>query len=217
MRFDAVLFDAGGVLLLPDSAVLGPLLAYYGGDPASVAHHRAHYAAMKAKSDVDAPETSWSDYDAAYVAYLGVDREDAQEAAEVLGRTRSAWIWREPISGARAALRRLADANVPIGVVSNANGQIAGVLARSICQVGPGAHVEVRCVVDSHEVGVAKPDPAIFRLALEGLGGVAPERAAFLDDFQGNVSAAESLGIRGLLVGDDDDAVIAGLDRLLAD
>lgn len=72
-------------------------------------------------------------------------------------------------------------------------------------------------VVDSSAVGVRKPDPAIFRLALARLGDVPPERAVFLDDFEGNVSAAESLGIRGLLVGHDDDDVIARLDRLLGD
>ena len=52
-RFDAVLFDAGGVLLLPDPEVFGPLLAYYGGDPSIGAHRRAHYAGMYAKSIVD--------------------------------------------------------------------------------------------------------------------------------------------------------------------
>ena len=32
-KFDAMLFDAGGILLLPDPTVLAPLLAPYGGDP----------------------------------------------------------------------------------------------------------------------------------------------------------------------------------------
>ncbi|TFH20462.1 MAG: hypothetical protein E4H05_02220, partial [Acidimicrobiales bacterium] len=66
-RFDAVLFDAGGVLVLPDPTVLGPLLVYFGGDPSIDAHRRAHYAAMKAKSDADAAETSWDHYNEAYV------------------------------------------------------------------------------------------------------------------------------------------------------
>jgi epoxide hydrolase-like predicted phosphatase len=70
-------------------------------------------------------------------------------------------------------------------------------------------------VVDSSAVGVRKPDPAIFHLALSRLGGVPPARAVFLDDFEGNVAAAESLGLRGLLVGSDDEDVIAQLDRLL--
>lgn len=58
-------------------------------------------------------------------------------------------------------------------------------------------------IVDSAHVGVRKPDPRIYRLALEQLGGVPPEAAVFLDDFAGNVAAAERLGIRGILVEDD--------------
>ena len=72
-RFDAVLFDAGGVLVLPDPTVLGPLLAYFGGDAGIDAHRRAHYAGMKAKSDVSAAEASWDVYNHAYIATVGVD------------------------------------------------------------------------------------------------------------------------------------------------
>ena len=72
-----------------------------------------------------------------------------------------------------------------------------------------------KATVDSSAVGLRKPDPAIFRLALERLGGVAPERAVFLDDLAGNVQAAANLGIHGVLVGEDDAAVIATLDGLL--
>ena len=49
-RFDAVLFDAGGVLLLPDPTVLRPLLTTYGGADDTDAHRRAHYAGMAHKS-----------------------------------------------------------------------------------------------------------------------------------------------------------------------
>jgi epoxide hydrolase-like predicted phosphatase len=71
-------------------------------------------------------------------------------------------------------------------------------------------------IVDSSEVGVRKPDPAIYRLTLERLGDVPPERSVFLDDYESNVKAATDLGIHGLLVGDDHLATIAALDRLLA-
>ncbi|MEZ4290445.1 MAG: HAD hydrolase-like protein [Myxococcota bacterium] len=40
-------------------------------------------------------------------------------------------------------------------------------------------------IVDSSEVGVRKPDPRIFEIALERLGGIAPERALFVDDSRG--------------------------------
>jgi epoxide hydrolase-like predicted phosphatase len=71
-------------------------------------------------------------------------------------------------------------------------------------------------VVDSSEVGVRKPDPRIFTLALEGLGGILPERAIFLDDWEGNVAAARSVGIRGLRVDEDPSDALLELDRILA-
>ena len=42
-------------------------------------------------------------------------------------------------------------------------------------------------IVDSSEVGLRKPNPAIYELALERIGGVAPESALFLDDHPNNV------------------------------
>jgi putative hydrolase of the HAD superfamily len=50
-------------------------------------------------------------------------------------------------------------------------------------------------VVDSAFVGLRKPDPAIFTLTLERLGGVAPERCVFLDDLDVNCAAARQLGM----------------------
>jgi putative hydrolase of the HAD superfamily len=52
-------------------------------------------------------------------------------------------------------------------------------------------------VVISSEVGLRKPDPAIFQHALELIGLPAHE-CAFVDDIEHNVRAAESLGITGV-------------------
>jgi epoxide hydrolase-like predicted phosphatase len=70
-------------------------------------------------------------------------------------------------------------------------------------------------IVDSSEVGVRKPDPRIFELALARLGDVEPESALFLDDFPSNVAAAEKLGMRGVLVRPDLAEALAALDALL--
>jgi putative hydrolase of the HAD superfamily len=70
-------------------------------------------------------------------------------------------------------------------------------------------------VVDSSEVGVRKPDPAIYRIALDGLGGVPPECTLFLDDYPSNIDAAEALGIRGILVESDLRETLAALDQLI--
>ncbi len=72
-------------------------------------------------------------------------------------------------------------------------------------------------VVDSSEEGVRKPDPAIFQLTLERLGGIQPECALFLDDHLGNVVAAEALGIRAIQVEAEPTAALAALDALLAE
>ena len=53
-------------------------------------------------------------------------------------------------------------------------------------------------VVYSHEVGLAKPDPAIYELACERLG-VEPAEAAFVNDVAANVEAANRLGLHGVL------------------
>jgi epoxide hydrolase-like predicted phosphatase len=71
-------------------------------------------------------------------------------------------------------------------------------------------------VVDSSMIGMRKPDPRIFQHALAALGGVEPDDAVFLDDFQGNIDAAEALGMHGILVGVDRLAAITELDALLA-
>ena len=70
-------------------------------------------------------------------------------------------------------------------------------------------------VIDSAHVGVRKPDPRIFAMALERLGGVKPENAVFLDDFHGNVVAAEKVGIRGILVDEDHRPAMDALRALL--
>jgi len=212
---DGVLFDAGGVLVLPDPAVLGPLLNVYGGDPAWEAHARAHYAGMAIKSQQGAEERDWAAYDLAYVRAIGISAEDEDEAAQVLGRTRSAWIWRAPITSSVDTLRRLDAAGVPIGVVSNASGQIESVLRRmAVCQVGNGAGVPVRCVVDSFVVGVAKPDPEIFTFGLTALG-LPAERVAYVgDSVTMDVGGATAAGLLPLLLDPYDDHLGSRFGRL---
>lgn len=214
-RFDAVLFDAGGVLVLPDPTVLAPLLAYFGGSSSIDAHRRAHYAGMKAKSDVSATEGSWDVYNDAYVAAVGVDQADRREAAGVLDRTRYHHTWRWVIPESRAALDRLAAAGVAMGVVSNASGQIEAMLARSAAQVGAGSHVDMRVIVDSHVVGVAKPDPAIFDHALPAFAEFERSRIAYVgDSVTMDIAGAAAAGLHPILLDPYDDHVGADFERI---
>jgi putative hydrolase of the HAD superfamily len=206
-RFDAILFDAGGVLVLPDPLVLGPLLAYYGGDASVTAHRRAHYAAMAAKSLAGSGETFWDEYDSAYVRSVGVGDADHDEAVVALQHTRNAHLWRWPIPESVEALRALHTDGVPLGVVSNASGQIEEVLRRSgVCQVGDGPGTPVRVVIDSHVVGVAKPDPAIFDPALAHFEGIDRSRIGYVgDSITMDIGGARAAGLQPVLIDPYDD------------
>jgi epoxide hydrolase-like predicted phosphatase len=70
-------------------------------------------------------------------------------------------------------------------------------------------------VIDSSEVGIRKPNRAIFDLALQQLGVTDPATAVFLDDLDSNVVAARAIGMHAILVGDPPDAALAELDALL--
>jgi FMN phosphatase YigB (HAD superfamily) len=207
--YDAILFDAGGVFLIPDPAVMAPTLAYYGAGTDHSLYVRAHYGAMAAKSRSGEGESDWSSYNEAYVQLVGVPDHNLEAAAFVLHRTRHAHIWRAPLAGAVEALRELNVRNMPIGVVSNASGQIAEMLQRSgICQVGEGVLPSVRCIIDSHVVGVAKPDPQIFEHALPYFEGIDRSRIAYVgDSVVMDVQGSTAAGLTPILVDPYNDAV----------
>jgi putative hydrolase of the HAD superfamily len=52
-------------------------------------------------------------------------------------------------------------------------------------------------IIISAEVGVAKPEPEIFRIALDQ-AGVKPAEAVFVDDFYVNIEGCEKVGMKGI-------------------
>jgi putative hydrolase of the HAD superfamily len=215
-EIDAVLFDAGGIFVIPDPTVLAPLLAYFGATQDLDVYHRAHYRGMAAKSAAGSTESDWSVYNLAYVETVGVPTHEIEYAADILGRTRHAWLWRWPLQDSVEALRLLHARNVPIGVISNATGQIADLLGRSgVCQVGDGDGVPVRVIVDSHIVGVAKPDPRIFDFGLEALGDIDRARVAYVgDSVTMDIGGARAAGLFPVLLDPHDDHVGADFHRV---
>jgi putative hydrolase of the HAD superfamily len=61
-------------------------------------------------------------------------------------------------------------------------------------------------VIDSSAVGIRKPDPRIFEMALEA-AGVRAEETVFVDDSIVNVRAAEKLGIHGIHFTSEDEVI----------
>jgi putative hydrolase of the HAD superfamily len=68
-------------------------------------------------------------------------------------------------------------------------------------------------VINSALVGMKKPDPAIYQLALQRLG-VRPQEAIFVDDMQPNVDAAAALGIHAVRFAGEKEAIEAIRERL---
>jgi len=81
-----------------------------------------------------------------------------------------------------------------------------------------GLEREADAVVLSFEVGVAKPDPAIYQAALDALAA-RPEEAVFVDDQAAYCEGAEAIGIRSFLILRDDadrpEGISAPGDRLV--
>ena len=94
-----------------------------------------------------------------------------------------------PAPGAERLLRRLKARGLKAGVLSNTLPS----LRESLAHHGLARYVDG--FFASCALGVAKPDPRAFLLALEGLG-LAPEETLYLDDDPENVEAARRLGLR---------------------
>lgn len=103
--------------------------------------------------------------------------------------------------------RRLKAAGYLIGVCTN---NIAEYRSSWQAQIPIGIFDDV---VDSCEVGIRKPDHAIYHLTCERLG-VRPDQAIFIDDHPGNVAAANEVGMHGVQVVDDD--VMDAIDGIRA-
>src|SRR5581483_5767778 len=196
MRCDGVLLDVSDVFFLPRHEPLLDALGPFGVTADRL--DRAHYAGVAA---IDrAGEFDWALYRRGYLAEAGVPPERIDAANEAF---ESVWsipeLWARLIPGAVDALRRLAASGVEIGIVSNSNGTVeAMLLAHEVCHVGPGGATQVAVIVDSHVVGVEKPDPAIFGHAFDKLS-IEPERAVYVGDtVNADVVGARAVGMHPL-------------------
>ncbi|WP_324715892.1 HAD-IA family hydrolase [Carboxydochorda subterranea] len=192
-----VLLDAGNTLIYPDWERVAAWCRHEGVQVTARQLVQAEYVA---KAAVDAlvqrrrpsmPE-----------GYFGVAMEAAGVPPEVRQRVlpriaeaeHAGVMWLVVREGTAEALQQLRGAGLRLGVVSNADGRVEAFLEQA----------ELRrwldFVVDSHRVGVEKPDPAIFRIALER-AGVAPDEAIHVGDICAiDVAGARSAGIEAVLM-----------------
>jgi len=95
-------------------------------------------------------------------------------------------------------IRELREKAYPIALLSNESVELSNRL-RELKLNDLFDHVLI-----SAEIGVMKPDPTAYRVALQTLG-VAPNEAVFVDDSLPNVRAAQQLGIHAIHSRDCDD------------
>jgi putative hydrolase of the HAD superfamily len=126
---------------------------------------------------------------------------------------------------ARAMMERIAVAAQPrpamLAAIRRIRGRGVATSALTNNWVGEGGRGDARdwlaelfdVVVESSVVGIRKPDPRIYALALERLG-VAADEAIFLDDIGRNLKPARALGMRTIKV-EEPGRALAELAELL--
>jgi putative hydrolase of the HAD superfamily len=189
---DAVTIDAFGTLItLRDPIVaLGDALRARGVERTS-AQVAAAFAAegeyYRPRSHEGADEASLAllrrDCAAVFLGALEADLDPAEFA-----RPYVAALEFEPMPGAAEAVSQLRRLGLRLAVVSNWD--VA--LREHLEQLGLARDFEA--VVTSAEAGAPKPDPRIFRLALDRLG-VAPERALHVGDSPADEEGAHAAGM----------------------
>jgi 2-haloacid dehalogenase len=97
-----------------------------------------------------------------------------------------------PVPGVHEIVDELDERGVPLFAITNFSADLwAPFAARE-----EAFFARFRDIVVSGHVKMLKPDPAIYRLALDRFG-LAPGEALFIDDRPINVHGAEALGMRG--------------------
>ena len=194
-----LLFDAGGVLLDLDYAFLRRLLSLHGCNPETEelskaeAHARTeiHHRVRGGGSVGEA----WRDYFRFVLAEVKASKDSFEDIIDHLWDAHQRFgLWTVAIPGTPEALRRLKVQGYRMAVISNAEGRVEQDLGSA------GYEGLFETVVDSFLVGVEKPDPKIFRIALERLGAAA-ETAIYLGDVPSvDVEGARSAGIAPVLL-----------------
>ncbi|MER7012459.1 HAD-IA family hydrolase [Saccharopolyspora sp. NPDC000359] len=184
--FDAVLCDLDGVLRRWDPAIMRD--AERAGGLPSGALAEVAFAPDRLVPAITGAQTDeqWREAIAADLAEVC----GADAARAVVAR------WSQPPGEVVVEVAELlGGVRVPVVLVSNATSRLETDLAEL------GVLDLFDAVVNSSRVGVAKPDPRIYRIAADR-AGTELDRCLFVDDTEANVEAARALGMTGVLYRD---------------
>jgi putative hydrolase of the HAD superfamily len=198
-RPEALLLDAGNTIVFLDEAAVAAAARTVGADVAPERVHASIRPAVRAYERFldggGSHEEAWFVYMRELLVQAGAARELGDVASAAVRRSHDELnLWRRVPAGLPEILDRLRRAGVRLGVVSNSEGKIAELLET----VGIASYFET--VVDSGVVGVRKPDPRIFAIALDRLG-VAASNALYAGDVPDiDVRGARAAGVDAVLI-----------------
>ena len=192
-ELDAAIFDLGGVLTTPIFESFKGFEEELGLEPGDlIKAFREHYKRQDGEADFHLLETGRIS-EAEYYKRLGT------RVSEMGGKITMP---EDPVEVRKKLWGRIQRNEEMIEAVGKIHEHYkVGLLTNNVKEWGgwrdlyPADLFDV--VIDSSDVGVRKPDPAIYRLACDGLG-VAPERAAFVDDIDTNVEGARAFGLTAI-------------------
>ena len=201
----AVLFDYGMVLSgPPDPAAWARMLAI--ADISESVFHAAYWAY---RHDYDRGALTGPEYWRAVGLHAGLSLSNSQ-VVDLIAADNALWTQlNQPMID--WALR-LQSAGTRTGILSNlGDSMMEGVLAALPWLSG------FDYLLWSHTVKLAKPDPAIYRHAAEGLK-TPPEDILFIDDRDENIAGARAAGMQAICYTDQEDflrqMISRGLDEL---
>lgn len=190
-KIEAVIFDAGGVLHENNSAVTADLVQELGLEQETLNEIWATQVTLLSAGKIDEAEF-WRRVSEEY----GVRQVDVAE--NLLGRAfAEALKLHDPVF---QLVKELGSNGVKLAVLSNTIEPHARALTEA------GVYADFDYLFLSYDVGIRKPNPAIYQHALEVME-VRPEATVFVDDDPENVDAAEALGLKGVVFTDVEKAV----------
>lgn len=184
---DWMVFDLGNVILHQTASL--PELARRIGAPADLTEASFRTAYNAPRRDYD-QHSDAACYWAAVAAACGAPAPDATTIADLTALDVALWSRTDP--DMLGLLTDLLAAGVRLAVLSNAPTAMGDHVRNQ-----PWARPFEKIVI-SGEIGLLKPDVAIYRYLLDELGAPA-SRVAFADDLAENIAGAQTTGIQSML------------------
>lgn len=196
-----VFLDAGGVLLFPNWIRIQEALARQG---VSVDANLLAHVEPLARKIIDDQRTIGATTDASrgwlffdlILEHAGVQRSEQTAAAlkELHVYHQANNLWEYVPDNVVPALSALRARGLTLVLVSNANGTVCAHMERL------GLARWFDCLIDSQDVGVEKPDPRIFQIALERVQADPATTIHVGDLYQVDIVGARAAGLRGVLL-----------------